>query len=107
ARHSVQQMSRQQLATLGLGIGSILSEDIARYGQIASTGLSVLFLSYGRDAERQADELGFKYMVREGYDPRAMIDMFDILRRVSGEGGRLPSFLATHPYPEERIAITQ
>ena len=107
ARHSVQQMSRQQLAGLGLGIGSILSEDIARYGQIASTGLSVLFLKYGRDAERQADELGFKYMVREGYDPRAMVDMFDILRRTGGEGGRVPNWLATHPYPEERIATTQ
>ena len=107
ARHSVQQMSRQQLASLGLGIGTILSEDIAKYGQLASTGLSVLFLKYGRDDERQADELGFKYMVREGYDPRAMVDMFDILRRVSGEGGRVPSFLSTHPYPEERIQITQ
>src|SRR4051794_21035420 len=32
-RHSVQQISKAQLAQLGLGIGSVLSSDIARFGQ--------------------------------------------------------------------------
>src|SRR5687767_1436603 len=72
AKHSVSQMSQAQLANLGLGIGSIFSSTVANVSGIASAGLSVLFLKYGRDAERQADELGFKYMVRENYDPREM-----------------------------------
>ncbi|HEY9016002.1 MAG TPA: M48 family metalloprotease, partial [Gemmatimonadales bacterium] len=31
-RHSVQQISKAQIAQLGLGVGSILSSDIARFG---------------------------------------------------------------------------
>jgi predicted Zn-dependent protease len=108
ARHSVQQMSKQQLAGLGLGIGSILSPTVAQAAGVASTGLSVLFLKYGRDAERQADELGFKYMVRENYDPRDMADMFRTLQRTGGSAeGRLPSWLSSHPFPEDREAAVQ
>ena len=39
-RHSVQQISKAQLAQLGLGLGSILSSDIARIAGLASQGLS-------------------------------------------------------------------
>src|SRR5687767_3936865 len=53
ARHSVQQISKAQLATLGLGIGSILSSDLAQFAGLAGQGLQVLFLKYGRDAENQ------------------------------------------------------
>ena len=60
-RHSVQMISKSQLAQLGLGIGSILSSDIAKYGQLASAGLQVLFLKYSRNAENQADQAGFRY----------------------------------------------
>ncbi|HEU5304965.1 MAG TPA: M48 family metalloprotease [Gemmatimonadales bacterium] len=104
-RHSVQQISKAQLATLGLGIGSILSSDIARFGQLASAGLSLLFLKYGRDAENQADQGGFRYALRQGYDVREMPKVFQTLDRISqaSRGGRLPEWLATHPDPGNRI----
>ncbi|HEX8832179.1 MAG TPA: M48 family metalloprotease, partial [Longimicrobium sp.] len=35
ARHSVQQISRAQLAQVGLGLGAVLSPTIAKYGQLA------------------------------------------------------------------------
>src|SRR5690606_27038292 len=54
ARHSVAMMSRAQLAQLGLGIGSMISPTVAQFGDLAAGGLQLLFLSYGRDAERQA-----------------------------------------------------
>jgi predicted Zn-dependent protease len=104
-RHSVQQISKAQLAQLGLGIGSILSSDIARFGQLASAGLSILFLKYGRDAENQADQSGFRYALDQNYDVREMTDVFETLNRVSGAGGggKLPEWLSTHPNPENRI----
>jgi predicted Zn-dependent protease len=105
ARHSVLQMSRQQLASLGLGIGSVLSPAIAEYGQVASLGLGLLFLKYGRDDETQADHLGFRYALADGYDTRQMISVFEMLRRdaqLSGIG-RLPEWQATHPDPGNRI----
>ena len=38
ARHSVQQISKAQLATLGLGIGSILSSDVAQFAGAGQPG---------------------------------------------------------------------
>jgi predicted Zn-dependent protease len=105
ARHSVDQISKQQLAQVGLGIGSILSPEVAAAAQVAGQGLGLLFLKFGRDAERQSDELGFKYMVGQGYDPREMADVFKTLERASkGEGGGkgIPEWLSTHPDPGNR-----
>jgi predicted Zn-dependent protease len=106
ARHSVSQISRQQLAQLGLGIGGILVPEIQPFGQAIGAGLGLLFLKHGRDDERQADELGFKYARTQNYDVREMADVFEALRRYGDrqEGGSgLPSWLATHPAPEERV----
>ena len=50
ARHSVAMISRQQVAQLGLGLGSILSPTVAQFGELAADGMQVLFLSYSRDA---------------------------------------------------------
>jgi predicted Zn-dependent protease len=109
ARHSVQQISKAQLAQIGLGVGSILSSDIARFAGLASQGLGVLFLKYGRDAENQADELGFRYALNQNYDVREMDNVFQTLGRISeaGGGGRLPEWLSTHPNPENRVQRTQ
>ncbi len=105
ARHSVQQISQQQLASLGLGVGSILSPTVARFGGVLSQGLQVLFLKYSRDDESQADALGFRYMVQDNYDPREMAAMFHTLDRETPAEGRLPAWLSTHPDPGNRYQI--
>jgi predicted Zn-dependent protease len=109
ARHSVQQMSRQQVAAIGLGVGSVLSPAIAKYGQIAGAGLGLMFLKYGRDDETQSDQLGFRYALSGGYDTREMISVFQMLQRVEqlAGGGRLPEWQSTHPDPGNRIAAIQ
>jgi predicted Zn-dependent protease len=104
ARHGVEQMSRAQLAGLGLLLGSIVAPDLAALGDAAQMGVSLLFLSFGRDAERQADDLGLRYASAAGYDPHAMIEVLTMLDRTSGTGGRLPDWLSTHPNPANRIA---
>ncbi|MGH2709359.1 MAG: M48 family metalloprotease, partial [Actinomycetota bacterium] len=109
ARHSVQQISKAQLATLGLGVGSILSSDVAQFAGVLSQGLGLLFLKYGRDAENQADDLGFKYALGQNYDVREMAEVFQTLDRVgqASGGGKLPEWLSTHPNPENRVAKTE
>ncbi|HLV24927.1 MAG TPA: M48 family metalloprotease [Gemmatimonadales bacterium] len=109
ARHSVQQMSRAQLAQIGLVAGSILSPQIAELSGLASQGLQLLFLRYGRDAEYQADDLGFRYALNDNYDVRAFQSTFTSLARASALAGSspLPTWLSTHPYPEDRIARNQ
>ncbi|MBA2563838.1 MAG: M48 family metalloprotease [Gemmatimonadetes bacterium] len=107
ARHSVERISKAQLANVGLGVGSILSSDIARFGDLANAGLGLLFLKYSRDDERQADDLGLRYAIRGGYDPRPMTDVFTLLERVSQlqQASRVPDWLASHPSPENRRAL--
>jgi predicted Zn-dependent protease len=109
ARHSVQQISRQQVASLGLGLGSVLSPAIGRVGQAASAGLGLLFLKYSRDDETQADKLGFRYALANGHDAREMISLFAMLQRdeqLSG-AGRLPEWQATHPDPGNRVKTVE
>ncbi|WNZ66098.1 M48 family metalloprotease [Myxococcus sp. MxC21-1] len=64
-----------------------------------------MFLKYGRDDERQADELGFKYMLNAGYDVRQAANVFATLDRVgkSAGGQSLPTWLSTHPDPGDRV----
>ena len=110
ARHSVTQISRGQLAQLGLGLGSIFFPSAAQtFGGLAQTGMQLLFLSYSRDAERQADELGFRYALREGFEVREMDDIFATLMRIGEAAGRsdIPSWLASHPAEPERIRTAQ
>ena len=105
ARHSVEQISRAQLAGIGLAVGSMLSRDIARYSGLASQGLQVLFLSFGRDDEHESDMLGVRYAGRVDYDVRESVTMHVKLDRIGdlSNGGGIPSWLSTHPSSEDRI----
>ena len=110
AKHSVAQMSQQQLGQIGLVAAMIVKPGLAQFGEAASQALGILFLKYGRDAESQADELGFRYMTTSGYDPSEMTSMFRTLERLSGGGeseGKMPEWLSTHPDPGNRVQKTQ
>ena len=103
ARHSAQQMTRAQLAGLGLGVASALDSRVAKFAGVASQGLGLLLLKYGRDAESQADALGFRYGLNGGWDMRDGTKMFNTLARVSGDPAqRLPEWQSSHPAPEGR-----
>jgi predicted Zn-dependent protease len=104
ARHAVNQVSRAQLAQLGLGVGMVLApEELQPLGQVAGAGLQLLFLKFSRDDERQSDELGVEYMAEAGYDPAALAGVFQMLARVSDEaGGGVPTWASTHPDPADR-----
>lgn len=104
ARHTARQYTSSQLAGLGVGIGSIIFEDIQPFLGAVETGLQLLFLKYGRDDERQADELGVKYATKLGYQAGEGSKFFNTLKRISDQqqGGALPDWASTHPDPAER-----
>ena len=104
ARHGITRVSRAQIAQLGLGAAMILAPDLQPFGDAVGAGVQLLFLRNSRADERQADELGMRYMQELGYDPREMASVFDMLARASGarDGNRIPGFLSTHPDPLER-----
>jgi len=104
ARHSAQQMSQMQLAQLGLGLGMMLSEKLQKYAGLVEFGVSMLFLKFSRDNERQADDLGVEYGSKSGYDMYRMASFFETLERMDpNSGGGLPDWFSTHPNPVDRI----
>jgi len=109
ARHSASQITRQQLAQIGLGVGMILSETVRDVGQVAAAGLQLLFLKYGRDDERQADQLGFRYMTALRYNPAGMTAVMQMLSSTSpaDDASGIPSWLSSHPDPGDRVQANE
>jgi len=109
ARHSSRQALKQQRGQ-ALLVGGVIAGGVLGGGQVAqgimeygSTGAQLLFLSYGRDAERESDRAGVAYAEFAGYDAAEAADFFRALGRLTTQsGGGLPSFLSTHPDPAER-----
>ena len=108
ARHAARQAWQQQIgqglllggALLGQGLG-LPAQDLLNLGGMAA---QLIFLRYSRDDELEADKLGAEYSSAAGYDPREAIALFQTLDRIQEkEGQGMPSFLATHPNPGDRI----
>jgi predicted Zn-dependent protease len=108
ARHAARQTWQQQLGQ-GLLLGGVLlgqglglpAQDILNLGSMAA---QLIFLRYSREDELEADKLGVEYSSAAGYDPREAVGLFETLHRIQEkEGQGMPSFLATHPDPGDRI----
>ncbi len=62
-------------------------------------------LAFSRQNEREADNLGMEVLVKSGFDPQAMPNMFAQMQKSARfVGDRPPEFLLTHPVTESRIA---
>ncbi len=105
ARHAAQAYTRAAGAQLGLTLGSIFLPATRPFGQLAETGLGLLFLKYGRDDELQADHLGAEYTTKLGWDPSGVPDMLTTLARIDELADRrgIPNWLSTHPQPADRV----
>jgi peptidase M48-like protein len=105
-RHGTNQASKQQVAQAGIGIlGSIASSGEnpnlgQAVGAIGGLGANMLFLKFGRGAEREADLEGARIMAEAGYDPRDMANFFKTLESEGGQ--RVPEMLSDHPDPGNR-----
>lgn len=109
ARHSAKQYSKTMVAQLGLAVGMVISPEFRQFADIAQTGVSLLFLKFGRDAERQSDKLGVEYSTKIGYDAEEMAEFFNTLDKMSSQAGAasVPTFLSTHPDPRNRYQTVQ
>lgn len=80
-----------------------LAMGVAAFGQAAAVDQR---LGFSRQAEQEADRVGFDMMKRAGYDPRGMLDMFNRLSNVArlneGAGGNV--YTRTHPLSIQRMS---
>jgi predicted Zn-dependent protease len=110
ARHMAKQMEKAKITNIATLIGAMaavflggaaLAEPLM-VGTMAAGASSML--KYSRDLEQEADSLGFKWMVKAGYDPRDMLSIFRKLGRQRWfEGGEIPVYLSTHPDVDSRL----
>ena len=89
-----------------LGIAALLS--ILRAGNTVQTlaGLAnnAISLKFSRGEEQQADDGGLQNMIDAGYNPQGMIELFQVLQKISGNGGGIGGdFLSDHPLTSTRI----
>lgn len=64
-------------------------------------------LSASRGQEKEADQYGFDFDLKAGYNPEGMISVFEMFRKMKGSGGNV-EFLSTHPDDKNRIvALTK
>lgn len=108
ARHASQQAFRQQLGQVLLGGGALIGEvffDVSAQHvlELGGAASQLLFLSYSRGNEREADQLGVEYAARAGYRAEEGAGFFQTLERMTERaGGGLPTYLSSHPDPGER-----
>ncbi|WP_347838758.1 M48 family metalloprotease [uncultured Draconibacterium sp.] len=110
ARHTAQQQTRQQISQVALAAGMIASPEVAQFANEAMAAMQLLFLSFSRANEREADRLGVEYSSKIGYDSHKMADFFDVLNKMqmgSSHAG-VPTWMSTHPDPGDRnVAVHQ
>src|SRR5262245_30785509 len=76
---------------------------------VVGLGLQLAFVAsvngFGRDLERQADEVGLERIVTAGYNPRQAPRVFEILKDDHGDDRKMEVFFfGSHPRLDERIA---
>ncbi|WP_085314436.1 M48 family metalloprotease [Derxia lacustris] len=115
-RHIARQMGGQRgvgvamiasllVAVLAAASRSNSSGDLAQAAIMAGQGGAIASqLAFSRDAEREADRVGFQTLAAAGFDPTGMVDFFGRLQRASRlyDAGNY-AFLRTHPLTLERI----
>jgi len=108
ARHTAHQMSQAMLtqALVG-GAAAIVGSQGSALGdmtaQLGSIGAGALLASYSRDNEREADDLGLRYMEAAGYDPRGFVGLMEVLRSLNNQKpSAVQTLFSTHPMSEER-----
>jgi predicted Zn-dependent protease len=109
-RHMARQMEKAKFTNIAILVGAMaaiflggaaLAEPLL-VGTMAA-GESAM-LKYSRDFEREADALGFKWMIKAGYNPRDMMSIFKKMNRQRWfEGGKVPQYLSTHPDVDSRL----
>jgi predicted Zn-dependent protease len=92
------------LAARVLGVGAAIATQqpgLAVMGEGVNVSLEIGFT---REFEAEADQHGAIWMTRAGYDPAGMTLFLDkIVQSADRFPNNLPPYLATHPFPKDRI----
>jgi predicted Zn-dependent protease len=107
-RHSAQQIGRQQMAELGVGLTAVLVGDQGTAGELATQGATLaaqgILAKYSRDQERESDREAIRMTTLAGINPDGIVDFFRTLQGVEGSRpDAIEAFFASHPMTDDRI----
>jgi len=104
ARHATERMVKAYGVQLVAAL--VLGEDAGPLEQIATALVGEgLLARFSRTDEREADELGLRYLSDAGYAPEAMAGMFETLLTLRQRRPVLfERWFQTHPLTEDRVA---
>ena len=101
-RHTVTLPAKVQALNLLVGIASIFSPFIYRFGQLAEAGI---IAKMSRADELQADQYGVFLMSRAGYDPDAMVTFMQHLGSAYAEHDNfVDKYFEDHPGVPDRVS---
>jgi len=105
ARHSMKAVEKQYGYEILFSIVSAIAQkDLSSIREYVDVTFNLIMLGYGRENEFQADELGIIYAKKAGYNPYAMIDFFNKLKKFEkSKPSSLEKLFMSHPPTEERI----
>lgn len=111
ARHFSRRESKTALPGLAarvIGMGAAIAAQEPGLA-IVGEGVNVsLEIGFTREFEAEADELGAIWVTRAGYRPDELTHFLDkIIESKNSFPDHLPPYLATHPFPEDRIRSIQ
>ncbi len=109
ARHGTESQAKSQIISLA-SIPLIFLGGVPGLAarQVAEFAIPMTFLKFSRGAEEEADYLGTQYMYRAGYDPAAMITMFEKLQaQQKSSPGKVSGLFSSHPATASRIEKTK
>ncbi len=95
---------RRQLGFALLSFFKIGGNDLQQAAVVATE--LVYDLPFSRRHETEADDQGMNLMVTAGFNPQGMVDTFEMLRKLVGNGGA-PEWANTHPDDKNRIKHVQ
>ncbi|MCB1672012.1 MAG: M48 family metallopeptidase [Gammaproteobacteria bacterium] len=109
ARHAARQITQQQIGMIGLIGGSIISETVRNNTESILQAMQLLSLRYSRQDEAQADELGYRYLVRTEHNPEGLTAVMRMLQSTSpsAEEMGVPGWMLSHPDPGDRVAANE
>jgi predicted Zn-dependent protease len=106
--HRIEKSQKINLATMAGVLAGVLvgAGPVAEALMAGSMAAGVQAeLHYSREDERQADQMGFKYMTATGFDPAGMISTLNTIEKDQWLGtDKIPAYLLTHPTGPERIS---
>jgi len=112
AAHGARQQSKGMLTQVGMVAAMVFGSSMAdsEMGQqvamiVPQLGAQLITTRYGRDAERESDLYGMRYMSAAGYNPQGAVELQETFVQLSAErrSDWVSGLFASHPPSRERV----